>query len=348
VLCLCIVLPSPALMWLMPLTIVATELSPFLLVLSLLNLGFAFRFCRPAALLPLVSICLASYPIYQVHTVRLLTNSSAEVQAPPGTFSALLRCFRSIPGHEVQPQKLPLNILFYAPVDKPRGAVIINIYGGAWQHGAPEDNRQFDSYLALRGYAVFSIDYRHAPRYQFPAQIDDVETALQFLRLHARDYRVDPDQFILCGRSAGAQLALLAAYRPGGVPVEAVISFYGPTDLEAGYTDKPSPDPIDVQAVLRNYMGGTPSQKPQPYRNGSPVHFVRPGLVPTLMIHGARDHIVKQSFPIELFKALEANGDQAELVTIPWAEHAFDLIYFGLGNQVCLPYVDRFLAKFRK
>ena len=66
---------------------------------------------------------------------------------------------------------------------------------------------------------------------------------------------------------------------------------------------------------------------------------------PTLLIQGARDHIVKSDFALELYDKLQASGNSASLLTIPWSEHAFDLIFFGLGNQVCLPYIDDFLLK---
>ena len=64
---------------------------------------------------------------------------------------------------------------------------------------------------------------------------------------------------------------------------------------------------------------------------------------PTLLIQGARDHIAKHVFAQELYNKLQTSGNRAALLTIPWSEHAFDLVFFGLGNQVCLPYIQEFL-----
>jgi acetyl esterase/lipase len=257
----------------------------------------------------------------------------------------LLEFFGNIPRANIEPETLPLNIRYYRPQGDGPHPALIDIYGGAWQRGAPQDSRRFDSYLASKGYAVFAIDYRHAPAFRFPAQIEDVRAAISFVHNNAAQYGTDADRLILCGRSAGGQLALLAAYEPGAVPVRAVISIYGPTDLAAGYNDVPSPDPIDVRQVLVTYLGGSPAQAPSAYRTASPVTYAQRPLPPTLLIHGARDHIVKPRFPRELQRKLWASGNRAVLLEIPWAEHAFDAVPPGIGSRLALHYIEQFLTQ---
>jgi acetyl esterase/lipase len=138
---------------------------------------------------------------------------------------------------------------------------------------------------------------------------------------------------------------LLAAYEPGPVPIRAVIAFYPPTDLAAGYADQPSPDPIDVRQVLATYLGGSPSQAPSAYYAASPVTYAQRPLPPTLLIQGARDHIVKARFPRELQGRLLAAGNRAVLLEIPWSEHAFDAVFPGIGNRLSLHYIEQFLAQ---
>jgi acetyl esterase/lipase len=111
---------------------------------------------------------------------------------------------------------------------------------------------------AARGYVVWSISYRLAPSARFPAQIEDVRAALSFLRERATEYETKSDRIALLGRSAGAQLALLAAYTPSAIKIRAVVDYYGPVDLAVGYDDPPNPDPINTRAVLENFLGGTP------------------------------------------------------------------------------------------
>ncbi len=342
----CIFVPSPNLV-LLPLTIAAPELSPWLLVFDLLAVAAAMRFYRPAIPFAVVSLALSSWPLVQlqdVHT-RASIPSANELRGTGSAASVLLDCFRGFGTASVQPQRLPLNILYYPPEGGGRAAApaLIDIYGGAWQNGSPRDMYRFDSYIALRGFAVFAIDYRHAPAFRFPAQLDDVNAALSFIHSNAARYGIDPNRLVLCGRSSGAQLALLAAYQSGPVPVRGVISYYGPTDLTEGYWKLPFPDPIHVRSVLEKYLGGSPAQLPGVYRSASPVTYVKGSLPPTLLIQGKRDHIVKAEFARELFQGLQKTGNRAFLLEIPWAEHGFDFVPFGLGNELALRAIEEFL-----
>jgi acetyl esterase/lipase len=332
--------PAPNLA-LLPFTIVIPELSPWLAAFSLLACALAMRYRRRLAPFLLGTALILSWPMVQVAEVERRMEAQLSRPAP----LHIVEFFRNIPRSPVEPETLPLNIRYYRPEGDGPHPGVIDIYGGAWQRGAPEDSRQFDSHLAYKGYAVFAIDYRHAPKFRFPAQIEDVRAAIAFVHAHAAQYRTDPDRLILCGRSAGGQLALLAAFERGPVPIRAVIAFYPPTDLTAGYIDQPSPDPIDVRQVLTTFLGGSPAQAAEAYRAASPVTYVRPGLPPTLLIQGARDHIVKPRFPRELHRKLTASGNRAILLEIPWAEHAFDAVFPGIGNHLALHYIDQFLAQ---
>ena len=82
------------------------------------------------------------------------------------------RVSRGIPFAAPEGVRLTLDV--YQPPVAGRYPSVVQIYGGAWQRGAPGDDAAFATYLAARGYVVFAIDYRHAPRWQWPAQIEDV------------------------------------------------------------------------------------------------------------------------------------------------------------------------------
>nr|WP_278003481.1 alpha/beta hydrolase [Nodosilinea sp. TSF1-S3] len=246
------------------------------------------------------------------------------------------------------PDGVALALDFYQPPpsstqQSPRPA-IVTIYGGAWQRGDPAATARFSTYMAAQGYVVVAIDYRHAPDYRFPTQLEDVQTALAWVGDRASDYHIDPSRIALVGWSAGAHLALLAAYAPGGYPLRAVVNYYGPVNLAAGYYDPPVPDPIDTRAVLESFLGGTPEQLPELYRRASPIFSVGPGLPPTLLIYGQRDHVVKPSYGQQLYEQLQTSGNRAALIAIPWAEHAFDAVFRGPSNQIALYYTERFLA----
>jgi acetyl esterase/lipase len=240
--------------------------------------------------------------------------------------------------------RAPLVADVYARDGVRDAPLLVQIYGGAWQRGRPGDDEAFARYFAARGYVVAAIDYRHAPAARWPAQIDDVRAALSWLRAHATELGADPARMVLVGRSAGAQLALVAAYQAGAPAVAGVVSFYGPVFLADGWREPPRPDPLDVRTVLETYLGGTPDQVPDRYAAASPITYLSPRSPPTLLVYGRRDHIVQVDFARRLEARLREAGVPVALLEIPWAEHAFDVLPDGLSAQVALYYTERFLA----
>jgi acetyl esterase/lipase len=372
-----IVIPAP-IFALLPLGVGAPEISPLLLLGNgiLLGLSLCLRLDTPlrfiAIALSTAGLVLSSLPLLQLPAT--LQRAEAQMQAALGPDYATrisprlqpylrshpfvpLAFVQGLPNPSLQPQRqtwlasdgTPLKLDIYQPPQSTSlGAlwpVIVTIYGGAWQRGEPKETARFSTYMAAQGYAVVAIDYRHAPQHRFPAQLEDVQAALVWLVEQAPTYGFDPNRLALVGWSAGAHLAMLAAFQPGAVPVQAVVSYYGPVDLPAGYRNPPVPDPINSRAVLEAFLGGTPEQLPDLYQQASPIHYIRPGLPPTLLIYGQRDHIVKPLFGRQLHSALQAEGNSAALVLLPWSEHAFDAVFRGLGNQLALYYTERFLAQ---
>ena len=276
------------------------------------------------------------------HRARMRPAPVAALDLFRGIGTGDARITRRIPF--ASPQGVALTLDVYRPVTSGRYPVVVQVYGGAWQRGVPGDNAAFAAYLAAHGFVVFAIDYRHAPQWQWPAQIEDVRTALAWIREHGGDYDADTSRLALVGRSAGAQLALAAAYEPGAPPIAAVVSFYGPVDLVDGYRDPPRPDPIDVRTIEELFLGGTPDAQPARYREASPITYVSSGLPPSLLIYGSRDHVVLSRFGEMLDRRLRAAGATSVFLEIPWAEHAFDVIANGPSGQVSLYYTERFLA----
>src|SRR6185436_19059113 len=103
---------------------------------------------------------------------------------------------------------------------------------------------------------------------------------------HAREYDGDTSRVVLMGRSAGAHLAILAAYRHPAVRVRGVVSYYGPADLIDAYRNPPRPDPLHIRTVEQFFIGGTPDSMPRDYAAASPVTYVTRPLPPTLLVYG--------------------------------------------------------------
>ena len=363
-----IVVPAPNRL-LLVLGVGAPEVSPWLLVASALVCGLALRGISSsnamllAFVLAGVAAALFAWPLVQVPaTLRTFDAAMREggvfdpLQVPAGHHPLSIRAF--VAGLDAGTPTIARGVAF-APgltldvygagrAGEARGVggtpVIIQIYGGGWQRGAPDDDGACARYLASRGYVVFAPDYRHAPQSRWPAQIEDIRAALAWVVAHAADYGGDPDRIALVGRSAGAQLAMVAAYERSSPAVRAVVSYYGPVDLAEGWRHPPRPDPLDARSLLETYLGGTPDQMPDRYLAASPISYVSRDVPPTLLLYGSRDHIVEARFARELHSRLRAAGADAVLLEIPWAEHAFDAVPNGLSSQISLFYVERFLA----
>jgi acetyl esterase/lipase len=200
------------------------------------------------------------------------------------------------------------------------------------------------------------VVYRLANSAQhFPAQIIDIKCAIAWVKSHAVQYHVDPQRVALLGRSAGGQLALLAAYTASeqtsypascdgsDTSVRAVISFYGPTDLVWDYTHPGRPDVIDTPHTLENYLGGSPANAPQTYASASPIEHVNAQSPPTLFLHGGHDQLVLAENVERIIPKLEAAGVPYTYIYLPWANHGFDYNFNGLNSQIAQAEISKFL-----
>lgn len=337
-----VVVPAPT-MALLPLGVGGPELSPVLLPIAVVVAGMAWRFGATPYNWAL-ALALAAAALFAVPIVQFMRMPDAPPFSPRrllfGWPQEDVRVARDI--RFAAPEGVPLTMDIYRPAAAGRYPSVVQIYGGAWQRGAPRDNAGLARHLAARGFVVFAIDYRHAPRWQWPAQQDDVRAAIAWVRTHAEDHGADASRLALLGRSAGGQLALTEAFQDPGV--SAVVSFYGPVNLTEGWLEPPTPDPIDSRAVLEAYLGGTPAQVPDRYRAASPISHVSARAPRTLLLYGSRDHIVQARFGRQLHQQLLAAGAPSRLIELPWAEHAFDVVEHGLGGQLSRHHVERFLS----
>ena len=240
-------------------------------------------------------------------------------------------------------QNLSLGIYRPAYVHQPVPAILV-IHGGSWRDGDRHDFGPFNAYLASRDYVVAAMDYRLAPRWRFPAARDDVLSAIAFLKVFASELNIDPTQIALLGRSAGGQLALLAAYTAQEQSIRGVISLYAPSDLRYQY-EHPAPAKVtDTRGALEAYLGGPPgSAADDAYFAASPVNFVSASSPPSLLVHGERDPIVPLDEASRLEAKLQSVGVRHLLVRLPWATHLCDRSFGGPCGQIVTYSVERFL-----
>jgi acetyl esterase len=212
---------------------------------------------------------------------------------------------------------------------------IIWVHGGGFVAGdkAPYPKSLLDP-LAQEGYAWFSVNYRLAPRYPFPAETDDVEAAVHHIKLHASVYKIDPARLVLMGESAGGHLvSFVGAKHDAENRVAGVVSFFGEHDL-VGRTHPdgpcmsdgkvvPDPGPICLSPGLSKFLGihqpGPEAEKI--IRTASPATYVQKDMPPYLLIHGTKDFNVPFEQSVAMCNAMHKAGAQCELITIEGGGH---------------------------
>ena len=251
------------------------------------------------------------------------------------------------------------------------------LHGSAWALGDKDLlTRPFFRHLAAQGHTVMDIAYRLIPEVDIYGMVGDAKRGVAWMKANADRYSVNPEKIVLGGASAGAHIALLAGYTPehpeltpedvknANLSVCGVVSYYGNTDLEAGYkvfdvkklSAKIPPVPIGTKVEPKkafNYpgrldilLGGHPEDVPDIYRLACPTNHVHPGSPPTLLMQGDDDFLVPVTGTLELYAKLVEAGVPVINLVFPWTDHAFDLLlpYTSPPAQSALYDVDRFLA----
>jgi acetyl esterase/lipase len=226
---------------------------------------------------------------------------------------------------------------------------VVCIHGGGWRAGSRFNLVPFTKLLAGRGFVAVTVSYRLVPAARFPAQIEDCKAAVRWLRAHAKKYKIDPNRIGAVGFSAGGHLACLlgVADRRAGLEgkggngeqssrVQAVVSFFGPTDLAALASS-----PKMEERVLVPLLGATYKEAPDLYRKASPVTYVSRDAPPFLFFHGTRDGVVPISQSESLAAKLRAAGVPARLVRREGAGHG----WFGQKRTATLEQAASFFEE---
>lgn len=356
------VFPAPEFhLWI--LAIIVTEFSYIFIAITiiLLLIKTKGRYRKPGSFIGFVVLILFLSPVFRAYVVaaKLPENLKAtfgnEIDAlknnPLKTPFSFFSMFSKIDDKEIFPQtftyktypEIGLQLDFYAVKTASKKPCVVVIHGGSWSGGDDKQLPELNSYLAKRGYAVASIDYRLAPEYKSTQALEDVKSAVNYLKANAEKLQIDTNNFVLLGRSAGAQLALLAAYTFKNEGIKGVINFYGPADMVWGYFTPANPLVLNSHKVMEAYLGGTYQQQKNQYEASSPILQVNAQTVPTLSIHGKNDVLVSYQHSIRLKQKLNSLGVKNYLLTLPWATHGCDYNLNGPSGQLATYTVERFL-----
>lgn len=251
-------------------------------------------------------------------------------------------------GHERQ--KLDLYV--------PKGGdgplpLIVWIHGGGWQAGSKDGCPM--AYFVTRGYTVASINYRLSQHAIYPAQIDDCQAAIKWLRKNASKYRIDPENIGVVGASAGGHLVALVGVLGAGtknkadrVDVQCVVDVFGPTDFLTIWSQS---DP-KTTAIKHNepsapetpLLGGTIPQKAELAKHASPITHVTKDAPPFLILHGKKDTLVPWQQSAELDVYLKKADVESTLILVEQAGHDGNVMG-GDNNQKMSEFFDKHLKK---
>lgn len=212
-----------------------------------------------------------------------------------------------------------LTLDAYVPEGAGPFATCILVHGGGFTKG---DKHSFIKPLfeplAKAGFVWFTINYRLAPQHQWPACVDDVASAIKWVKAHAADYKADPKRIALIGESAGGYLvSALGVTGSGETRVAAVVPFYAPHDLVTH---------VRRRNELRGLAGliGRDQLDEQTWTKLatiSPSNQMRPGLPPFLLVHGDADTTVAHDQSVAFQAKMKAAGNSCDLITIPGGIH---------------------------
>ena len=224
--------------------------------------------------------------------------------------------------------ELKMDIYYPASATKAVPAVLY-VHGGGWITGAKPSleiaSQGIFAKMLSRGYIMAAIDYRLAPEYKFPAQIEDTKCAVRFLSGHASEYGIDPTHIGAIGESAGGHLVALlgvtdskAGFEGNGgnqresSRVQAVVDLFGPTDLVT----------YGAASQLRAVFG-TSDRESEVLVNASPVTWVSKDDPPFLILHGDMDNTVPLDQSQTFYDRLVKSDVPATLVVVKNAGHGF-------------------------
>jgi acetyl esterase/lipase len=286
----------------------------------------------------------------------LLALTVASATAPAG---AQRRTAGQAPPVRVTPLNVERNVIYgmysgfallmdvHRPVTS-NGYGIVFVAGSGWQapldYGAtPLKETQVPLWgpaLVAAGYTVFAVNHRAAPRFHYPAAVEDVQRAVRFIRYHAKVYGIDPDRIGGMGGSSGGHLiGLVATLGAPGIagdpdPVNRVPATLQTVVLRAPLVDLPKMTAVPaglalVVSFLEVPLGDNVPTSKALWADASPQSHVSAKTPPTLLIHGDADDLVPYAQSTGYEAALKAVGVPTKLITVPGGKHAPD---FGFAQ----------------
>ncbi|MEI6235369.1 MAG: alpha/beta hydrolase [Planctomycetota bacterium] len=215
--------------------------------------------------------------------------------------------------------ELKLDLARPATGDGPFPCVLC-IHGGGWATGSKSGYDTMIKDFAKKGYVAATIEYRFAPMYKFPAQIEDVKCAVRYLRAHAKELHINTEKFGAMGESAGGHLSLMlglmnkedgcegeAGCSDQSSKVQCVVNYFGPGDFLGTTELNPT-----GRFIVANFLGTADVKNPI-VAKASPATYIDKNDAPVLTFHGSVDPLVPLKMSEHLHELLKKAGVEEKL-----------------------------------
>ena len=263
------------------------------------------------------------------------------------------------------------NVPLYMDIWRPKGVsqlpVVLFVTGGGFIASNRARLPQLRMFLAEAGYCVSTISYRVTPESIFPAPIEDVKSAIRYLKAHSNELNINPDKISVVGDSAGGYLASFVGVTNGitefdkgdnlyvSSSIQAAVNLYGPTDLSKkaeGLSDEIKTQYASAASTTSLFINGIPgfniknfdSSSDELMRRANPINYIHEKSAPMLLMHGEKDQVVSPNQTDILYQALRRKGIEAYRYIIPEAGHASHIGSHWIQDEVLNVILD-FLDK---
>lgn len=223
-------------------------------------------------------------------------------------------------------------------------------HGGGWVSGFRNqpNNISWCKFLASKGFAVASIDYRFGYKNSMEDILTDYTDALNYVKKYSDKLKFDKNKIILMGLSAGAHLTMCyAAYNTAHdnhdkmEGILGVCSYYCPSDLNDLFLDETKS--LFAKFGVTKTMNGTPKTEKEMYDRYSPIHVITEKMVPTLIVHGKEDVVVPISSSEKLFKKLLEKKVPCKFLIHKTGGHTFEFVLKDLQTVQILQNTIKFM-----
>lgn len=211
---------------------------------------------------------------------------------------------------------LKMKVISPASLEKGKAySSIVFFYGGGWINGSWDRFETYADYFVTKGMVCFLVDYRVKSRQGTTPfeSLRDAKSAMRFVRKNAAEFHIDPNTIVAAGGSAGGHLAAACA----------LIDAYNEASDDLSVSPKPNALVL-FNPVIDNGPGGYGYERVKDdYMNFSPMHNLKKGVPPTLIMIGDKDHLIPAA-TVQKYKAeMEKVGGRCDLVFYPGQDHAF-------------------------